>query len=136
MAKTVEKVILSLLVVAIVGVSSVLVGALTSNPTSESSVSPVPTPSVRQVEVLAELEEEDDEDEDAEDFEEVDVPITGSALEQASQAALEVIGKGRVTDSEVGDEEGYYEIEITLDNGKEVDVHLDENFNYLSQEWD
>jgi len=34
------------------------------------------------------------------------------------------------------DEEGYYEIEITLDNGKEMDVHLDENFNVLSVEYD
>jgi uncharacterized membrane protein YkoI len=68
--------------------------------------------------------------------EEVDIPITGSALEKASAAALKHIGKGRVTDTEVGDEEGYYEVEISLDNGKEVDVHLDENFNVLSEEWD
>jgi uncharacterized membrane protein YkoI len=65
-----------------------------------------------------------------------DVPITGTALERASTAALEYIGEGRVTGSEVGDEEGYYEIEITLDNGRQVDVHLDEAFNVLSQEAD
>lgn len=63
-----------------------------------------------------------------------DVAITGSALDQASAAALGYIGEGRVTDTEVADEEGYYEIEITLDNGREVDVHLDENFNILSTE--
>lgn len=63
-----------------------------------------------------------------------DVAITGSALDQASAVALGHIGEGRVTDTEVGDEEGYYEIEITLDNGGEVDVHLDENFNVLSTE--
>ena len=68
--------------------------------------------------------------------EEEDVPITGNALELASQAALDYIGEGRVTDSEIGDEEGYYEIEITLDSGGEVDVHLDENFNILSIEYD
>lgn len=62
-----------------------------------------------------------------------DTPITGDALVQASAAALEFVGEGRVTDTEVGDEEGYYEIEITLDDGSQVDVHLDENFNVLSQ---
>ena len=67
--------------------------------------------------------------------EEADVPITGNALERASQVALAYIGEGKVTDSEVGDEEGYYEIEITLDDGDEVDVHLDENFNVLSVEY-
>jgi uncharacterized membrane protein YkoI len=67
--------------------------------------------------------------------EEVDVPITGSALDRASAAALSYIGEGKVTDTEIGDEEGYYEIEITVD-GREVDVHLDEDFNVLSTEWD
>ena len=65
-----------------------------------------------------------------------DVPITGDALDRASAAALEYTGGGRVTGTEVGDEEGYYEIEITLDNGRQVDVHLDENFNVLGQEAD
>jgi len=68
--------------------------------------------------------------------EEEDVPITGSALERASAAALDHIGEGEVTETEIGDEEGYYEIEITLDDGQEVDVHLDEDFNVLSTEWD
>jgi uncharacterized membrane protein YkoI len=66
--------------------------------------------------------------------EEIDVPITGSALDQASQAALDHMGEGTVTDTEIGDEEGYYEIEVTLDNGREVDVHLDSDFNVLSVE--
>jgi uncharacterized membrane protein YkoI len=65
-----------------------------------------------------------------------DVPITGTALEQASAAALDYIGEGRVTETEVGDEEGYYEVEITKDNGREVDVHLDEAFNVLGHESD
>jgi hypothetical protein len=65
-----------------------------------------------------------------------DVPIAGSALERASAAALEYVGEGRVTGTEVGDEEGYYEVEITLANGRQVDVHLDETFNILGQEGD
>jgi hypothetical protein len=63
-----------------------------------------------------------------------DVPITGTALEQASAVALAYVGQGRVTGTEVGDEEGYYEVEITLENGRQVDVHLDEAFNVLGQE--
>ena len=34
-----------------------------------------------------------------------DTPITGSALDKASAAALEHTGEGRVTETEVGDEE-------------------------------
>ena len=85
-----------------------------------------------------EVEESDaneaQESEEAEDAAEgPDVSITGSALEQASAAALAYVGQGRITGTEIGDEEGYYEIEVTLDNGSQVDVHLDENFNVLSQ---
>ncbi len=63
-------------------------------------------------------------------------PITGPALQQASDAALEHTGGGRVTDTEVGDEEGYYEVEVTLDDGSQVDVHLDEDFNVIFTEAD
>jgi uncharacterized membrane protein YkoI len=65
-----------------------------------------------------------------------DVPITGDALEKASAAALEATGEGRVSDTETGDEEGYYEVEVTLDDGSQVDVHLDEDYNLLSTEGD
>ncbi len=75
------------------------------------------------------------ENQDAEDTAEgPDVPITGTALEKASAAALQHIGEGRVTETEVGDEEGYYEVEITRENGRQVDVHLDEAFQVLSIE--
>jgi len=65
-----------------------------------------------------------------------DGPITGDALEQASAAALEFVGQGQVTGTETGDEESYYEIEITLDDGSMIDVQLDEEFNVLNQEFD
>ncbi|MCZ2814286.1 hypothetical protein O2W15_22890 [Modestobacter sp. VKM Ac-2979] len=65
-----------------------------------------------------------------------DVALTGDALEQASDAALSHVGGGAVTDSEVGDEEGAYEVEVTLDDGSEVDVHLDEGFTVLGDERD
>ncbi|MDT0276842.1 PepSY domain-containing protein [Blastococcus goldschmidtiae] len=65
-----------------------------------------------------------------------DVAITGEALDRASEAALAHLGEGEVTDTEVGDEEGYYEIEVTLDGGGQVDVHLDEDFTVLGDERD
>ncbi len=49
-------------------------------------------------------------------------------------AALAAVGEGKVTDTEKGDEEGAYEIEVTKDDGTEVDVHLDEAFKVISVE--
>ena len=63
-----------------------------------------------------------------------DKPITGSALERASAAALAHTGEGRVTETEVGDEEGAYEVEVTLADGSETDVHLDKDFKVLGSE--
>jgi hypothetical protein len=63
-------------------------------------------------------------------------PITGPAREQASAAALAATGGGRVTDTEVGDDESYYEVEVTLDDGSEVDVQLDENFDVVTSHTD
>jgi uncharacterized protein with LGFP repeats len=60
-------------------------------------------------------------------------PITGAALDKASAAALQHTGGGEVSDTEVGDEEGYYEVEVTRSDGSQVDVHLDQGFNVLSQ---
>ena len=60
--------------------------------------------------------------------------ITGTELDRASEAALEHAGGGEVTDTEVGDEEGYYEVEVTRADGSQVDVHLDEGFAVLGTE--
>ena len=65
-----------------------------------------------------------------------DTPITGSALEQAKAAALAHTGQGKVTETEVGDEESYYEVEVTLDTGNQVDVQLDKSFNVVGSESD
>jgi uncharacterized membrane protein YkoI len=54
----------------------------------------------------------------------------GANIEKAKSVALDQVN-GRVTGTEVGDEEGYYEVEITRDDGSQVDVHLDKNFNVL-----
>lgn len=65
-----------------------------------------------------------------------DAAITGAALERASEAALAHVGAGRVTETEVGDEEGFYEVEVTLADGTQIDVHLDEDFQVLGDESD
>ena len=62
--------------------------------------------------------------------------ITGAELEQASAAALEATGGGTVTETEVGDEESYYEVEVTLDDGSQVDVQLDRQFAVVSSSAD
>ena len=65
-----------------------------------------------------------------------DEPITGEAYELAAEAALDHTGGGRVTGTEVGDEESYYEVEVTLDDGSQIDVQLDEDFNVVGDEVD
>ncbi len=60
-----------------------------------------------------------------------DIPITGADLERATAVALDFTGEGRVTATEIEDEESYYEVEVTLDDGSEVDVQLDEDFNVV-----
>ena len=61
-------------------------------------------------------------------------PISGSALGKAEAAALEHTGGGTVTDTEVGDEESLYEVEVTLDDGSQVDVQLDQDFDVVGDE--
>jgi len=56
---------------------------------------------------------------------------TGPGAEKAKSAALAHTNGGRVTGTEIGDEEGYYEIEVTRDDGSQVDVHLDRDLNVL-----
>ena len=72
-------------------------------------------------------------DDDAGDSEQ---PITGSALQQAETAALAHTAEGTVTETEVGDEESRYEVEVTLDDGSQVDVQLDGDFNVVGSETD
>jgi len=65
-----------------------------------------------------------------------DAPITGSALERASEAALQATGGGRVTETELGDEESYYEVEVTLPDGSQTDVQLDRDYNVVGSQTD
>ena len=63
-------------------------------------------------------------------------PITGEALTRAGAAALEHTGSGRVTDTEEGDEESLYEVEVTLPDGSQVDVQLDAGFVVVGSDAD
>jgi uncharacterized membrane protein YkoI len=65
-----------------------------------------------------------------------ETPITGRALAAASAAALAHAGGGRVTETEAGDEDGAYEVEVTREDGSQVDVHLDRDFHVLGSKAD
>lgn len=65
-----------------------------------------------------------------------DAPLTGTDLERASVAALDHTGGGEVVDSEVGDDGAAFGIEIKLDDGSQVEVNLDADFNVIGSEPD
>jgi hypothetical protein len=57
---------------------------------------------------------------------------TGAGIEKAKSIALDHTNGGRVSGTEIGDEEGYYEVEVIRGDGSQVDVHLDRDYNVLS----
>ena len=57
---------------------------------------------------------------------------TGAGIEKAKSIALDYTNGGSVSATEIGDEEGYYEVEVIRPDGSQVDVHLDRDFNVLS----
>ena len=65
-----------------------------------------------------------------------DRPLAGSDLEQATTAALEHTGGGVVIDSEVGDDGAAYSVEIRLDDGRVVEVNLDDRFRLIGSQQD
>jgi uncharacterized membrane protein YkoI len=65
-----------------------------------------------------------------------DTPITGDAVAKAKAVALAHTGGGRVTETEVGDEESRYEVEVTMPDGSQVDVQLDERFTVVGTDSD
>lgn len=65
-----------------------------------------------------------------------DKPLTGTALERATDAALEHTGGGTVIETEVGDDGAAYGVEVRLDDGRVVEVNLDESFDVVGQEND
>lgn len=65
-----------------------------------------------------------------------DTQITGAAFDKAEAAALAHTGGGKVTGTEAGDEESYYEVEVTLADGSQVDVQLDRSFDVVGSKND
>ena len=63
-------------------------------------------------------------------------PLTGTALERASAAALEHTGGGTVTEAETGDDGAAYGVEVRLRDGSQVEVELDASFNVIGQSSD
>jgi len=59
-----------------------------------------------------------------------DQPISDSEANHVSKAALVIAGGGTVTDLDRSDDPGEaWEVEVTTDDGSELDVALDENLN-------
>lgn len=65
-----------------------------------------------------------------------EVPIEGTDLDRASAAALAHTGGGTVTETETGDEESLYEVEVRLPDGTSMDVQLDASFDVVSDKVD
>jgi hypothetical protein len=65
-----------------------------------------------------------------------DKPLTGSALERATDAALAHTGGGTVVETEAGDDGAAYGVEVRLADGRVVEVELDERSRVIGTEND
>jgi hypothetical protein len=63
-------------------------------------------------------------------------PLTGSTLQRATGAALAHTGGGTVVETESGDDGAVYSVEIRRENGSQVEVNLDTDFNVIGSEAD
>ena len=60
-------------------------------------------------------------------------PVTGPAAERAAEAALEAVGGGAALGVERQDDDGagIYEVEVRRDDGSEVEIHVDAQFQQV-----
>jgi peptidase YpeB-like protein len=65
-----------------------------------------------------------------------DEPLTGATLEQATAAALKHVGGGTVLETEAGDGDAAYVVEIQRKDGSTVEVQLDEAFKVIGDTGD
>ena len=65
-----------------------------------------------------------------------DEPLSGATYDQAVAAALAHTGGGTVTETEIGDGDAAYEVEVRLADGSQIEVQLDESFAVISSEAD
>ena len=68
--------------------------------------------------------------------------VTGPDAQKAKSAAIAAVGGGTLTEVERDDgDDGYgtsggYEVEVTRENGTQLEVHLDGDYNVVGQEAD
>ena len=65
-----------------------------------------------------------------------DRELTGATRDRAVAAALAATGGGTVLETEAGDDGAAYGVEVRLDDGRQVEVNLDERFKVVNQEPD
>jgi uncharacterized membrane protein YkoI len=65
-----------------------------------------------------------------------DQELTGANRDRAVAAALAATGGGTVLETEVGDDGAAYGVEVRLDDGRRVEIHLDESFRVVGREAD
>jgi hypothetical protein len=65
--------------------------------------------------------------------------VTGPDAQKAKRAAIAAVGGGALTEVERDDgygTSGVYEVEVTREDGSQVEVHLDGDYNVVGQEAD
>jgi uncharacterized membrane protein YkoI len=64
--------------------------------------------------------------------------LTGPEAEKAKSAAVAAVGGGTVTEVERddGNGTGAFEVEVTREDGSQLEVHLDGDYNVVGQEAD
>ena len=64
--------------------------------------------------------------------------LTGPEAEKAKSAAIAAVGGGTVTEVERDDGNGTsaFEVEVSRDDGSQLEVHLDGDYNVVGQEAD
>ena len=62
--------------------------------------------------------------------------LTEAEAQEAEAAALDHLGEGSVVETEVGDDGAAFEVEVRLDDGRQVEVNLDADFNVTGTEDD
>lgn len=65
-----------------------------------------------------------------------ETPLRGSEYEKATAAALEHVGEGTVTETETGEAGTAFEVEVHLNDGSQVEVQIDSNFDVVGSEAD
>lgn len=68
----------------------------------------------------------------------VDDDLDGDDYDRATEAALDHVGEGKITDADRGDDDDVeaYDVEVTRPDGSDIDVRLDEDFEVIGSDDD